>query len=467
MQFKIRKLSDLSLHSDYRWDSEYLTFEPKKNKYLNYVPIGDVLTSTQYGISVKMNEDGIGTKIYRMNEIRNMLCNREILKYAKLDRDEITLYKLKDRDILFNRTNSQIFVGRTGIFRKFSEESIVFASYLVRIIPDPKIVTPEYLTVFLNTKYGILDVKSRARISINQSNVNVEELKRVEIPLLCDKLQKRVTLCFDKAFDLIQASEAKYNQAQILLLSELGLVDWQPKHCLTFVKNYSETQQTGRIDAEYFQPKYEEIEKAIKNYPNGYTFIRDEFRANKSTFEIDRNKLYRYVEIGSVNASTGEITANEVLGEDLPANAKRILKKDDVIISKVRTYRGAITIVEESGYIGSGAFCVLRKKGCINKETLLTFLHSEPLLIWSLKPNTGTSYPVIVDDDILNLPIPIFPKEKQAQIQQKVIESFDLRKKSKHLLECAKRAVEIAIEQDEQKAIDWLEDKLDQIHREK
>ena len=285
--------------------------------------------------------------------------------------------------------------------------------------------------------------------------------------MLCDKLQKRVTLCFDKAFDLIQASEAKYNQAQILLLSELGLVDWQPKHCLTFVKNYSETQQTGRIDAEYFQPKYEEIEKAIKNYPNGYTFIRDEFRANKSTFEIDRNKLYRYVEIGSVNASTGEITANEVLGEDLPANAKRILKKDDVIISKVRTYRGAITIVEESGYIGSGAFCVLRKKGCINKETLLTFLHSEPLLIWSLKPNTGTSYPVIVDDDILNLPIPIFPKEKQAQIQQKVIESFDLRKKSKHLLECAKRAVEIAIEQDEQKAIDWLEDKLDQIHREK
>ena len=168
MQFKIRKLSDLSLHSDYRWDSEYLTFEPKKNKYLNYVPIGDVLTSTQYGISVKMNEDGIGTKIYRMNEIRNMLCNREILKYAKLDRDEITLYKLKDRDILFNRTNSQIFVGRTGIFRKFSEESIVFASYLVRIIPDPKIVTPEYLTVFLNTKYGILDVKSRAK-NFNQS----------------------------------------------------------------------------------------------------------------------------------------------------------------------------------------------------------------------------------------------------------------------------------------------------------
>jgi hypothetical protein len=34
-----------------------------------------------------------------------------------------------------------------------------------------------------------------------------------------------------------------------------------------------------------------------------------------------------------------------------------------------------------------------------------------------------------------------------------------LRKKSKYLLECAKRVVEIAIEQDEQTAINWLKDK--------
>ena len=404
-----------------------------------------------------MNEGGVGTKIYRMNEISNMLCARNILKYAELSTDEVASYKLKDRDVLFNRTNSQTFVGRTGIFREFSDEDIVFASYLIRINPDTEIVTPEYLTAFLNTKYGVLDVKRRARISINQSNVNAEELKRVEIPLLCDELQNKITLAFDKSFHLLQASEVQYHQAQTLLLSELGLAAWQPKQRLTFIGNYSDTQRAGRIDADYFQPKYEEIEKAIKNYPNGYTLIRDEFRHNKSIFNVDKKKLYRYVEIGSVNVSTGEITSSEVLGENLPANAKRVLRKNDVIISKVRTYRGATTIVEENGYVGSGAFCILRENGSINKETLLALLHSKPLLIWSLKPNTGTSYPVIVDDDILNLPIPILPDEKQTQIQKKVIESFNLRHQSKHLLECAKRAVEIAIEQDEHTAIDWLE----------
>ncbi|TXL19255.1 hypothetical protein BMR03_15390 [Methylococcaceae bacterium HT2] len=65
-----------------------------------------------------------------------------------------------------------------------------------------------------------------------------------------------------------------------------------------------------------------------------------------------------------------------------------------------------------------------------------------------------------MDEDILNLPIPILPQAQQLQIQQKITESFELRKQSKQLLENAKRAVEIAIEQDESKAIQWLDAQL-------
>ena len=96
-----------------------------------------------------------------------------------------------------------------------------------------------------------LDVKRRARISINQSNVNAEELKRVEIPVASRILQLRVTTAFDVAFTFIQISELKFKESQTLLLTELGLTDWQPRHQLTFVKNYSDTKQSNRIDAEY------------------------------------------------------------------------------------------------------------------------------------------------------------------------------------------------------------------------
>ena len=54
--------------------------------------------------------------------------------------------------------------------------------------------------------------------------------------------------------------------------------------------------------------------------------------------------------------------------------------------------------------------------------------------------------------------LPIFADNRvHITFLQKVFESFNARKQAKDLLECAKRAVEMAIEQDEQTAINWLE----------
>ena len=133
------------------------------------------------------------------------------------------------------------------------------------------------------------------------------------------------------------------------------------------------------------------------------------------------------------------------MGKDLPANAKRVLKKGDIIVSKVRTYRGAITIVQEDGYVGSGAFCVLREKGRVNKETLLSCLCSDVFLTWSLKPSTGTSYPTLDNDDILDFPIPLLSQAEQAHIKQSVTASFDLLRESKVLRRRGKQSVEIAM----------------------
>ena len=461
MQSKIRKLSGLSLHPDYRWDSEYLSFELHRNKSLNYVPIGDVIYS-QYGISIEMNEDRVGTKIYRMNEISNMMCERNILKYAPISHEEIETYKLKDKDVLFNRTNSQVFVGRTGIFRKFSEEDIVFASYLVRINPDPEIITPEYLTAFLNTKYGVLDVKRRARISINQSNVNPEELKRVEIPLLCHELQTKITLSFDKAFHLIQASEAKYHQAQTLLLSELGLADWQPKPRLTFVKNYSNAQRTERIDAEYFQPKYEEIVHAIKSYADGWDRLGNLVTMKKCVEVGSKEYLNEGIPFVRVsNISPFEITEEKYISEALYAEIlQHQPEQGEILFSKDATPGIAHYLREQPPQmIPSGGILRLKSKTYkLNNEYLTLVLNS---ILTKEQVNRDVGGSVILHwrpDQVQGTVIPILPTEKQDQIQQKVTESFNLRKQSKHLLECAKRAVEMAIEQDEQTAIDWLED---------
>ena len=81
-----------------------------------------------------------------------------------------------------------------------------------------------------------------------------------------DALPSVIEKTYLQSKHLTELSKTRYLDAQTLLLAELGLADWQPKHQLTFVKNFSDTEHAERVDAEYFQPKYDKIVNAIKNY---------------------------------------------------------------------------------------------------------------------------------------------------------------------------------------------------------
>lgn len=328
----------------------------------------------------------------------------------------------------------------------------------------PHKIYSEYLATFLMCSYGKQQVKRNIRGAV-QTGLILEDMDQIQIWLAPEEFQKKISEKIQTSLEKNRKSKVLYNQAQTLLLAELGLLDWKPKHYLNFIKNYSDTQQAGRFDAEYFQPKYDEIVAAIKNYSVGWDKLENKFKLNKKGFKIDENKEYKYLEIGSINTSSGEIETQNILGKELPANAKILLSKDDLLVSKVRTYRGAVAIIEQDDLVGSGAFTVLRETGEIKKETLFVLLKSLPYLEFSLKFNSGTSYPVIGDDDILNYPLPLIKDSIQGQIQQKITEAFNLRKQSKYLLEYAKKAVEMAVENDEETAMKWLESQIDSIER--
>lgn len=160
---------------------------------MQYDKIGNHLRLSQYGISIEMNTEGIGYPIYRMNEMHNMLCDIDVDKYADISNDDYAHFALKQGDVLFNRTNSFEWVGRTGVYYPTSNnEERTFASYLVRFNPTQETILPEYLCAFLNSRYGVWDIKRRARQSINQTNVNPEEVKEIDIPLLRMDIQLKI-----------------------------------------------------------------------------------------------------------------------------------------------------------------------------------------------------------------------------------------------------------------------------------
>ncbi|MBL7132036.1 MAG: restriction endonuclease subunit S [Candidatus Omnitrophica bacterium] len=453
MEYSVVTYKKLKDHDDWRWDGEFLCFEPRHNARYVYKPIGDVLKFSQYGISIDMNEESNGYKIYRMNEISNMFCDRLINKFADISKEQLKKFKLKDNDVLFNRTNSQEFVGRTGIFKKFSDEEIVFASYLIRVRPSEEEILPEYLTTFLNTQYGIQDAKRRARISINQSNINAEELKRVKIPILPMGIQKEIRDIFNQSFTLVNKSEALYFQAEQILLSELNLLNWKPRHRLSFVKRCSDTGSAGRIDAEYFQPMYEKVVKEVFKYKKGYGVLGDLVKVKDKNFTPKDDLIYKYIELANISTN-GSITGfTEEMGKELPTRARRKVNTGDVIVSSIEGSLSSIALITESlnNALCSTGFYVIDSEN-INSETLLVFLKSKAGQLQLKKGCSGTILTAISKDELVKLIIPKITDKIQDEIKTKITEMYNTKALSNSLLNIAKLGVELAIEKEEKHA---------------
>ena len=448
-------LKEALSNKDKRIDSQFWTTHIPKNPRYTYLKIGNVILSSQYGMSINMNTEKKGYPIFRMNELHHMLTDLEVEKYANVSSMEYQAFSLQNRDVLFNRTNSYEWVGRTGIYYKNDDTPFTYASYLVKFVPDSSIILPEYLTTFLNTGIGVKAIKARARQSVNQTNVNPEEVKEIEIPLLSMRFQKAIEKLFLIANEKRVCARNLYEQAVYALHDYLD-VKLEP-NCNPYSEKLLSASfgVSGRFDAEYYQPKYERYEKTIKESKYGFTFIKYEFELISD--KCDRKlPQYKYVEIGDINIGTGVATPNVVMTEDLPDNAKIMTKVDDILVSTVRPNRGAVSILTQNDLLVSGAFTVLRETGDYPKEVLQLLLRSEMYRDWMLKYNVGTSYPVIKDNDVLNLPIPILGKSEKETIVKNVRKSSDLRDVSKHLLDLAVKTVEMAIEQNEDAALAWL-----------
>jgi len=141
------------------------------------------------------------------------------------------------------------------------------------------------------------------------------------------------------------------------------------------------------------------------------------------------------------------------------------MRKNQILFSKDATPGIAHYLDEKPRkMIPSGGILRLKNKSDrINNEYLTLVLNS---ILTKEQINRDVGGSVILHwrpDQVKETVIPILAEERQTEIQQKVTESFSLRKQSKHLLECAKRAVEIAIEQDEQTAIKCLENETKEM----
>ena len=147
-----------------------------------------------------------------------------------------------------------------------------------------------FLAIYLESKYGVAQ-RERESMGGVQERVNLDDLARIKIPVLSMSQQQIVVDIFQKALTGHLDSRLFYQQAEKLLLKEIGLADFKQRENLSFAVNLSEVTDADRVDADFFQPKYKEILEKLKGVQTD---------ALKNYFQILRSKSFGYHDEGKV-----------------------------------------------------------------------------------------------------------------------------------------------------------------------
>ncbi len=199
---------------------------PLKETEIGLVPeewemerLGDSIKEAQYGLSLKGTSQA-AFPILRMNNLVDGQINTSNLQYVDLDEVTFKHFKLEKGDILFNRTNSQELVGKAALFDL--DRNFVFASYLIRVVPESYLLIPHYLNYYLNWGETQIRLRMLASRGVSQSNVSATKLRGLLILRPPIPVQQSITENLYALDRKIQVEESKKKALEALFKTMLS-----------------------------------------------------------------------------------------------------------------------------------------------------------------------------------------------------------------------------------------------------
>ncbi len=476
MQYSITNFKNLNLQS--RIDAEY--FKPscldieKKLKHLNANFLRDccqeITASAFYPAATQLYSIGTVPFIRCVDCVDfPFISNLQDNSFEKIPEEFFSendnIKKLEKDEIIITKVGTPCYASI------LTDHSYVALSRTVLGIKKIKNVDPYYLTVFLRSYYGYEQLLRERELTI-QYQLTLDRVGNILVYVPKNKLiEEKIRNIFSKSIETQKESYQLYQSVNNLLLRHMQMQNCNFLHHQSYIKNFSDTQTANRLDAEYFQPKYEELIKRIKSYPNGWNTL-DSIVSIAKGIEIGSeayaDKGYPFIRVSNLS-NLGLTDSNlQYLSEGLyeELKAKYQPKKNDILLSKDGTPGIAYMLSEEPDkMILSGGILRLKLKDSENylPEYLTLVLNS---ILVQQQIEQKTSGAVILHwliDDIKSTVIPKLEKEKQEEIVAKIKEATLARKQSKQLLEIAKHGVEKAIEENEEIAMQWIDEQLKQI----
>lgn len=316
-----------------------------------------------------------------------------------------------------------------------------------------------YLWAYLHSKFG-QSLMWRNVSQTGQPHITLSSIKNMYVPVVSSDLQNVIQKAYELSVELSEQSNKKYDEAEDFLLRQINIDTSSLSTDNISIKSFSESfERTGRLDAEYYQKKYEELIASIQ--AGAYRKLRDIVDISKS-IEPGSDAYYdegipfiRISDFSKYGFSTPDKYLEPGSDYDLP---ELYLKEDEILFSKDGSIGIAYKVEQDTKAITSGALLHLKIRNGIEilPDYLTAVLNSDIVRLQAERDAGGSIINHWKPSEIEEVQIPILANDKQRDISNKVIHSFDLRHKSEYLLEAAKQAVEMAIEQSEEEAITWL-----------
>ena len=456
---EISEINKSDLERTLRIDSEFYSKENLEIiEILQKLPLNSITElvkvsdGNHMAISDKFSE--VGVPYYRGQDIHQYFIEDSTpicIDDKSFDEPVMKRSHLKEGDVLLS------IVGTIGGVSLVSSNEKATCSCKLAIF-RPQSTDGYFLSAFLKSKYGQNQIKKFTRGAI-QMGLILEDMSQIMIPKFSDTFQKKIRDCIDTAKGKSNSSIKSYNSAEILLLQTIGLEGFEPSADGINVKSLKDSfLATGRLDAEYYQKKFDILEKAIRSQ-------------NHKTIKEIRIDNYRgmqpiYVENGDLDI----INSKHILEDSLDYNGfEKTSSNYWDIQSRARVYKGDILTYTTGANIGRTQVYQSDKKALAsNHVNIIRIKEQNPVFIGFVlnslvgrmqtdKFSAGSAQAELYPKDLDEFLIPIIENTQQEKIAALVEESFRLKKQSEQLLEIAKRAVEIAIEQDEEAAMRYIE----------
>ena len=401
-------------------------------------PFGSTLKSESY--------QDAGVPFIRISDIGDLFIDQDTLVFISPDEHKrIYATRLNVGDIVLSKIGT---VGRLSVIsEELGEVNISENNIGIRLskLPEEKKIA---LLFLLLSKYGQKQLLRKASGNI-QLKLNVSDVESIQVPLFDDVMLRALKNIYIDFLSKRNESDSLYAQAEGLLLEELGLRDFKADEDLYSVVNFSDIQTANRMDAEYFQPKYEKIISVSRKHDGK---ALGELVTVKKGFEPGAGA---YEDEGRLFIRVSSLSKHELLEKDQKYINKKLYnelkkeyepKKGEILLTKDAS-PGVAYVLDKSveGIISSGILR-LKLKEEINPDYLALCINS---VVGQMQVERDAGGSVIAHwkpEQVKSLLVPILPKATQEEIAELVRESHAARKKAKELLEEAKRKVEELIE---------------------